>query len=93
MARPRKYGVKYKVNVQLGKYDYDFLERNATRYGFSKSEVMRQIINYYRDKSAENAVVANLEDESYLRLNEIASKRGMSVGELASRIIDGYLRI
>lgn len=93
MGRPKKYGVKYKVNVQLGKYDYDFLERNATRYGFSKSEVVRQIMTYYRDKSAENAVVANLEEESYLRLNELANKKGMSAGELASRILDGYLRI
>lgn len=93
MARPKKIGARHKVNVQVTDYDYAFLERNATKYGFSKSEVVRQIIDYYRDKGGENSVVASLEETEFARLNEIARDKHMTSGELASRVLSAYLSI
>lgn len=93
MARPKKIGVRHKVNVQLTDYDFAFLKRNSEKYGFSKSEVVRQIIDYYRDKSGENSVVVSLEDSDYMRLNEIARNHNMTSGELASRVLSAYLSI
>ena len=91
MARPSKIGARYKVNVQLSKYDYDFLERNATKFKFSKSEVIRQIIATYREYNYDKRVVATLEDAQVTRLTEIANTKNMSVGELASKVISNYI--
>ena len=91
MARPNKLDAKYKVNVQVSKYDYDFLTRNAERFNYSKSEVIRQIIATYREYNYDKRVVASLEDEQVARLTEIANSKRMGVGELASRVISNYI--
>ena len=91
MARTNKLDAKYKVNVQVSKYDYDFLERNAAKFKFSKSEVIRQIIAIYREYNYDKRVVATLEDEQVTRLTEIANAKNMSVGELATRVLSNYI--
>lgn len=91
MARPNKLNAKHKVNVQLDTYDYDFLKRNAEKFKFSKSEVIRKIISTYREYNYDKRVVATLEDEQVTRLTEIAKSKGMGVGELASRVISNYI--
>ena len=91
MARPSKIGARYKVNVQLDSYDYDFLKRNAERFKFSKSEVIRKIISTYREYNYDKRVVATLEDEQVTRLTEIARSKNMGVGELTSRVLSNYI--
>ena len=91
MARPNKLNTKHKVNVQLDTYDYDFLSRNAERFKYSKSEVVRQIIATYREYNYDKRVVATLEDEQVTRLTEIANSKNMSIGELASRVMSNYI--
>ena len=93
MARPNKHGVRYKVNIQLNTDDYNFLERNAKKFGISKSEVVRQIITSYRENNYAMRVVANLEEGQLNQLRKIASVKNMNMGQLTSAIVEAYLNI
>lgn len=91
MARPKKNGRRKQISTLLDWYYYDFLSKQATKQGISVSEMTKRVIEFQVDKKNGATEIVALEPEQLIRLNEIATEKGMSTNDLMTRVISNYI--